>query len=420
MKRIALIALCLFVVTGSAWAQKKNVTGAAIELNKSKPDFEKAREYLEAAATNPSTIDYPKTWYLMGKMYIQMHFTPDYKGQGLYKKAADASFKLIELDPKYEKNDVDNIFINAANMYYNESVKQYNNKDYAGAIASAERFIEIRNIDNGKRFSGLKSFDTTAAAAKQILGLAAFYNDDKAKAKTALEELINDPIYSQKAAYSMLYNIYMENDEKDKAIAVIDKGRAKHPNDKKLRINEINFYIITDQQDIFVKKLEDAVAVDPNNAELQFFLAKSYAELANPEKGDKPANHEELMSKAEAAYKKAVELDPENITYNFDFGAFYFNQAGPLNDIMKDLGTTPDENKKYDELNNEVKALYSKAMPYLQKTYDILGAKSDSLNAEDKSTFINSIIAIREIHARRGDTDKSKALKEELDQLRSK
>lgn len=417
MKRIALIALCLFVVTGSAWAQKKNVTGAAIELKKSEPDYEKAKEYLEAASTDPSTIDYPKTWYLMGKMYMQMHFKPDYKGQGLYKKAADASFKLIDLDPKYEKNDIDNILINAASLYYNESVTQYNNKDYTGAIASAERVIEIRNIDGGKRFSRLKAFDTTAAAAKQIVALAAYYNDDKAKAQKALEELVNDPIYSQTAAYTMLYNIYMENDEKDKAIAVIDKGRAKHPNDEQLRISEINFYIITKQQDIFVKKLEDAVAADPNNAELQFFLGQSYAELANPEKGDKPVNRDELMNKAEAAYKKAVELDPENITYNFNFGAFYFNQAGPLNDTMTDLGTTPAENKKYEELNNEVKALYAKAMPYLQKTYDILNAKSDDLNAEDKSTFINSIKAMREIHARRGDTDKSKALKEKLDQL---
>lgn len=417
MKRIALIAVCLFVVTGSAWAQKKNVTGAAIELRKSKPDFEKAKEYLEEASKNPSTSDNPKTWYLMGKMYLQMHFTPEYKGQGLYKKAADASFKLIDLDPKYENKDVDNIFINAASLYYNESVAQYNNKDYAGAMASAQRVIEIRNIDGGKRFASLKSFDTTTTAAKQIVALAAYYNDDKATAAKALEELISDPIYSQTAAYSMLYSIYMENNENDKAIAVIDKGRAKHPNDKQLRISEINYYIKTNQQDIFVKKLEDAVAADPSNAELHFFLGQSYAELANPEKGDKPANYEELMSKAETAYAKAVELDGSNITFLYNFGAFYFNQTVPLNNEMNNLGTTAADDKKYEELNNKVKELYKKAMPNFQKVYDQLEPKMGNLNAEDQGTLKSCIMAMREIHARNNELDKSKALKEKLDQL---
>lgn len=419
MKRIALVALCLFVVTGSTWAQKKNVTGAAIELKKSKPDYEKAKTYLEEASKDPSTSDYPKTWYLMAKMYMQMQFTDEYKSQMTFKNATDASFKLIDLDPKYEKNDIDNILINSASLYYNSSVAQYNSKDYSGAIASAQRVIDIHDLEGGKRFASLKSFDTTATAAKQIVALAAYYGDDKAKATTALESLINDPIYSQTAAYSMLANIYTENKENDKAIAVIDKGRAAHPDDKQLRIDEINFYIRTGQQDVFVKKLEDAVASDPNNAELQFFLGQSYAELANPAEGDKPANYDELMTKAEGAYSKAVSLDNSNITYLYNFGAFYFNQTVPINTQMNNLGTTAADDKKYEELNNQVKELYTKAMPNFQKVYDLLEPKMAELSAEDKSTLTNCIVAMREIHARNNELDKSKVLKEKLDKLRA-
>lgn len=418
MKRIALFALCLFVVTGSAFAQKKNVTGAAIELKKPKPDYEKAKQYLESAAQDPSTQDYPKTWYLMSKMYMQMQFNDQYKDQLTFKNATDACFKLISLDPGYESAEINNILINSASLYYNESVALYNNKDYKGAMASAQKVIDIHDLEGGKRFASMKSFDTTATSAKQIAAFAAYFGKDQA-AIPALEKLVNDPIYSQTSAYSFLAEAYMSQNQNEKAIATIDKGRAAHPDDKQLRIDEINYYIKTGQQDVFVKKLEDAVAADPNNAELNFFLGQSYAELANPAKGDKPANQKELMDKAEAAYQKAVSIDGDNITYLYNFAAYYFNQTVPLIDEMNSLGTTAADDKKYEELNKQVKALYTKAMPNFQKAYDILEPKSASLNAEDKSTLINCIMALREIHARNNNLDEAKALKAKMDALRA-
>ena len=424
MRRIALIAACLLMVTG-AWAQKRNVTTSLIELKKSQPDMEKVKTYLEAASQDPSTKGYHKTWYAMGKMYMKMLNMPQYADEKPYAKAADACFKLIDIDPKYEKQDIDNWLTITASVHYQESVKAYNGKDYKTSASLAQRVVDIRNVDGGKRFASNKLFDTTAAAALQIAAYSAYYGKDYANAVKALEALIANPIYNRAGDYSMLSSAYTQSGDNANAIVAIDKGRAAFPENKQLRIDEINYYIKTGQQDVFIKKLQDAVTADPNNAELHFFLAQSYAELANPvdKKGkakDKPANHVDLMTKADASYAKATTLDPNNVTFLYNFAVFHFNQSVPLNVEMNNLGTTAADDKKYDELNKQVKGLYAKAMPNFQKVYDILEPKHTTINAEDKTTLISCITAMREIHARNNNLDQSTALKAKLKEIRGK
>lgn len=419
MKRIALFALCLFVVTGGAFAQKKNVTGAALELNKSNPDIEKTRKYLEEAAANPSTSDYPKTWFLMGKMYMVMLADSSYNAEQPHVKAKDAFFKLVSLDPKYEEQTVNSMLLGVANVYYQKAYTASTTGNYTASYDLAKEVVNIHDLENGTRFKAYPTFDTFAVNAQVIMASSAFNAKDYDKAIPAYEQLVSNPIYSQPNGYSLLAAMYLEKNDNDKALAAINKGRAAFPSNKQLSIDEINYYIRTGQQDVFVKKLEDAVQADPNNPELYSFLAQGYMGLAAPDGGDKAANYDELMGKAEAAYAKAVELDPNNYLYNFNFGAFYFNRASAVFEQMNKLGTSAADDKKYGELDKIVKELFAKALPLLTKTQEILEPKLSTMDANDKSTYISSLSAMREIYARSNEMDKAKEMKTKIDQARA-
>src|SRR5690606_13704035 len=112
--------------------------------------------------------------------------------------------------------------------------------------------------------------------------------------------------------YLLLADIYKAQNNDASYVAVIEEGRKAFPEDQNIRNEELNYYIRTGKQDILMKKLEAAVASDPNNGELLFNLANGYNNMAFPKEGDKPANYQELIGKAEAAYEKALQISPNN------------------------------------------------------------------------------------------------------------
>lgn len=113
---------------------------------------------------------------------------------------------------------------------------------------------------------------------------------------------------------------------------------------------------------------------------------------------------------------KAIQAQPENAIYNFNLGALYFNMAADLNAQMNAItGTSAAENKKYDELKSDRDKMFSKALPFMEKTNEILGPKAETLTGEDRSTYRSSLIALKELYARKNQTDKVTEIKKKLD-----
>src|SRR5205814_1538236 len=109
-----------------------------------------------------------------------------------------------------------------------------------------------------------------------------------------------------------------------------------------------------------VKKLEEAAAKEPENAEIQFNLATTYLE-AMRQKEKKPANMTEHAAKTEAAFQRALKLAPDNAGYNYSFGTFYYFQTAEVIEKMNSLGTSAGEQKKYDELKASLDGLFTKS-----------------------------------------------------------
>lgn len=419
MKRILLAALAVSMMT-SADAQKKNIQSALNSLKYK--EYKEAVDFIELSVKDPSTQSDPKAWLTRGVVYLTMDQDPGYADKGHYKEATISYMKVIELKPNYETEQVNSGLMYGAYKSYNNAVMSYNAKKYDEAYELAKTTVDIHNLEGGKRFAGNKGFDTVASGALVIQAYSAFYNGQADKALPVLEALKDNPIEGNNAnTYLIITDVYKKKGDQAKELATLEEAKKRFPNNTNLRNEELNFYIRTKQQDKLIQKLEDAVKSEPENAIYQYNLANAYTNMAFPKtdgKADaKPANYNDLITKAEAGFTKATTLDQENVGYQYDFGVLYFNQASQVTEEMnKYTGMTPEDEKKWAELQKVRDGLFAKAFPHLEKVYIAYEPKVKELDADNKFMYRSALSAMREIYARQNKLDKASELKVKLEE----
>ena len=299
----------------------------------------------------------------------------------------------------------------------------FNDKKYDDAMSFMKTTVDIHGLDGGKRFVN-KSFDTVAAQSKMIAAYSAVYANKAEEALPLLLAAKNDPLAVNANIYVMLSEVYRQQNKDAEFMAILDEGASKYPDNDNIRVQQLNYYIKSGKQDVIIAKLEEAIAKNPSNASYQMQLANTYNTMANPKDASgndlpKPANSSELMDKAEGHYLAALKIDANNVGYQYNTGALYFNQATEVNNQMnKVTGTSAAETKKYDELKVKRDGYFEKAIPYLEKTYTTLEPNKSSWTDDDRFYYQSSLVALREIYARQNKLDKAKELKDKLDASR--
>lgn len=431
MKKAILITAGIALSTFS-WGQKQNIQTAMNYLNEK--DYDKAIEYINMAANDPSTKDNPKAWFWRGNIYMAMQNEPGKNANNPYREAANSYLKAAQLDAKFEKDAITQALTVAAYNYYNDAVGAFNKKDYEQSFQLSKSTIDIHDMEGGKRFAS-KSFDTVSASALMIQSYSALYSKKYEDAVALLQSLKSNPIEKNANVYLALIDAYRSLNKDAEMIAVIEEGKAQYPDNVNLRNEELNYYIKTGKQDLLMKKLEDAVAKEPNNAELHFNLANGYNNLAFPKDANgkelaKPSNFDELFAKAESSYQKALTIDGANGGYNYNMGVLYYNLATDYNKRMNELADVINKSKvladkkkhedNYAKLNASRDANFEKALPFLTKTIAAYEPNFKSLNSEDKFSYQSALIALKEIYARRNDMTKSAEYKAKLEASKAK
>lgn len=419
-KFVLLTAVIAYSITG--WAQKQNIQNAWISYKDK--NYKQAATEINAAVEDPSTKDDPKAWYYRGMIYMGMQEDAALKAENPYREAVTSYMKVVQLKPGYEKDNVNQALLYGANTYFNDAVGALNAAKYEEAAMLAQKVVDIKNLEDGKRFASVKGMDTTAARAILIAAYGAYNAQKHDEALTYLNQLRDNRFVSEPGVYSMLADIYSKQNKNTEMLAVLEEARKKYPGDANIRNAELNYYIKTGQQDVLMKKLEEAVAAEPNSAVLQFNLANGYMNLAFP-KDDKgriattrPANYNELITKTEAAYSAALKNDPDNLDYNYNTGVFFYNQATMINEDMNAItGNSDADNKKYEALKKQRNDMFSKAIPYFEKILQQSEPKLSSLSQDDKFFYQSALIALKEIYAKQDNMSKSGEMKKKLEAL---
>ena len=428
MKKIILVAT-LFCISIAGRAQKQNIESANNYLREG--DYEHAKEYIQMALKDPTTKDKPKTWAMQGDIYMQMNQDTAYLRKNMprsmtelpHRQAVKSYMKAIDLDPSYEKEEMNTKLIAGAFTSYMIGQAAYKMKAYDTAYDVLKDVVDIHNIQGGKRFAGNKKFDTISTEAERLRAYAA-YNANKYQDAADLFMILKDnPIARDPNIYLALIDIYgFRLKNQDAMKKVLDEAQSLYPDDANIRTQVLNSYITSGDQDKLMKKLEDAVAKDPNNADLQINLAKGYAGMAFPKDEKtgkdlaKPGNYAELVTKSENAYIAAMKGKPDNIESNFGLAVLYYNEGVYINKQMNDIpGNNTSEQKQIDDLKIKRDEMFAKAVPYFEKTFNTLDAKAATLGGEDRDTYVSTMRVLKEIYLRQNKADKSEAMKKKID-----
>ena len=427
----------LFLATGMmaaslSYAQKDKLKEAEKELKKAVESsrdkkaedataaYQKAKAAVDLAAANPETSNNAKTWFTKAGIYIGMQENEKLNADNPYREGIVALKKAFELDKKLSADqEAVSVTANGAYYSYNDGINVYNNSKFGEAYELFKAGSELLGADKDKRFILIPDVDTIRAKSRMFMGYTAFYDDKPAVAVPLLEEAKSSPyILNSADVYMELSRAYEKLGNKEKQLATLKEGRQKFPDDKNLSAMEVNYALSSGNQSEAITKVEESIAKDPSNPDLQLNLGILYATLARPLGGAAPpANAKEYSDKAEAAYKKAVSLASDNAVYHYQLGAFYFNQAADLNTHMNNLGTGKEDQKKYNEMLKQRDVLFSQSLPSLEKAKELFGAKKNNLKGEEGKFYVNSLTALKEIYNRTDQTDKVAEVKKLLAEM---
>jgi len=381
----------------------------ANEITNAIADLHKA---LESSDVNSSA----KNWISAGKAFNKLAneefklktLNPEYQlTQGNSAKFAYEAFAAAsKLGDKKKTKEIGYGLEDVENHLSNFGTFAYQNKDYANAFVNFKSSIEAHDLLNSM---GKESrLDDPALLNDQyfIVAVSGYYSEQFEDSKPFLEKLYNDGS-TEPFVYDALYNIYAENDT-EKALAYLSKGREMAPDDTGLLFNEINHYLKVGELDKLIGKLNTAIEAEPDNIGIYNTLGSVYDQLHQKEAaGGNKEKAQEYFDLALTNYNTVLEKEDANFDATYSVGALYYNKAASyvekLNELAADL--SPAGMKAYDSAKEDMDAIFKEALPFFNK--------AEALNGNDR----NTLIALKEIHARLNDVEMSNKYKELLDKL---
>lgn len=321
-------------------------------------------------------------------------YTRKYKGSSL--KAFESFKKGLELSTKNSHSkDALNGISQLIGLISNDGLFAYEDQEYESAYNHFKAVLEAHEILKANNEKSPLDAPEEMENQKFILGIAANTAGKTQEAKAVFEELFNAGS-DRVQVYDQLFNIYLAEDNLEKAENVLTKGREKFPDEVSILFSEINFYLKQGKIDQLEAKLIEAIEKEPDNITLYTTLGSTYDQLFQTLGGEgniEKAN--EYFEKAKAQYAIAIEKDP---TYNdalYSMGALHFNKAayyiGEMNKLADDYSNAG--MKKYDDLKAKAYEQFDQALEYFKKI-----EKSDPND-------INVLIALKEIYARKNNME---------------
>jgi tetratricopeptide (TPR) repeat protein len=439
MKKFITGLFCTLLAFGSTYAQlddkdaKRYVRDARKALNEYRlstqdkiQKLDEAKELIDLALKNEEMAVQADSWITKGDIYSELTrrdeaqslVNPEWENQGLNTSliASQAFHRALKhAEKNSESRDALQGLADCVSDLNNLGITYFQAKDYMNAYQSFSEMINIHRTlkENGEAspFDEEDKYNST----KYVTALAAMNAGQYDVANSMFSEL-RSVNYDDPAVYESLHKIAVHNEDMAAAEQYLSEGREKYPDDTGLLFAEINHYLREGRMGELVSKLETAIEKEPDNLSLYTTMGSVYDNLyqeasKQSEEGAAPAEGEnmadEYFDKALEYFQKALEIDERNPVALYSIGALYYNKAAlltvDLNEIADDYSKEGTE--KYEELKTEIESIFDLALPYFQK--------SETIDPNDR----NTLIALKEIYARKNEFDLSNEFKMRLDKL---
>ena len=374
-----------YITTAEQFNKQNRADKAAKQMGFAKIELGKAKASIDLAAEHEETKNEARTWHYYGIVYYKIAAYPEFNDldPDALEKSLEAFAKIPALDPAYA-NDRQNMFDiyqhiqSITSNYFNRGAVAYENGNYEEAIncymSAYMSMLVIGQQDN---------------EALLIAAQIALYN---AKKYETVVEICNQLLASNTESakvYQYLAVASGQLGKEDDMIKYINEGRAKFPEDENLINEQINAYLQLKREAEIVDQIEAMAAKQTTNPIYYFILGTIYG------------NQESTLYNIETAlgyYQKALEMDPNHVDSYINIGSMYIDKSAALYNAANELGFDRESQKKYDVMVAEAKTYDEKALPYVEKAYELV-PDDDAIRQ-----------ALRTLYVRLKMMDKAKAL----------
>ena len=283
---------------------------------------------------------------------------------------ADIKFKLINsaiADSKVNK------FAEGAKKLYDAYLLE--KKDTINLYYAASTYVNANDYDSAlKLYDDLKNLNysgkgTSYYAVNKVNSQEDFFNTvqerDRMVKMGTHEKPRTENIPSKRGEiYKNIALILVQKGKTEEAKKAISDARLANPEDSSLTLTEANLYLETKDFDMYKKLVAQLLEKNPNDADLVFNLGVLSANAKN-------------TADAENYYKRVVEIDPKYINGYINLAAMKLENEKAIIDQMNKLGTSENDNKRYDQLKKKREDLFRSTIPYLEKAVELDSSNSD-------------------------------------------
>jgi len=152
--------------------------------------------------------------------------------------------------------------------------------------------------------------------------------------------------------------IYNSMGESEKGLEAIKVARDADPASIDLILTEANMHYKLGNKEAYTNLIKEATQKDPKNKDLLYNLGVLSSEAGNDEEAKK-------------YYGLVLELDPTYVNASTNIAALILGQEAAVIEEMNSLGSSAEDNKRYDQLKQKRLDIYNEAIPYLERVLEI-------------------------------------------------
>lgn len=302
------------------------------------------------------TISWPRTWEVRGEVYQAVYQSDSEEVKRLAEdplsEALKSYKKALELDDKGRfENSVKVKLTLLTNDLTNQAVEAFNDENYPLALQSFEQILDVQEIDIIKR-------DNPEVVDTVIIfnaGLAAYNAENYDKAIEYYREAAKYG-YNEARTYSLIANTYQLQKDTLGALAALQEGFEKYPEDNTVLTSMIQIYLDLDKTEDAMRYLDMAIQQDPGNATFYFAQGTLYEKVENEDK-------------AIEAYENAIENDEEFFNAYYNLGALYYNKGVKQIEVANSIPTS--NNAEYEVELKKADKWFREALPYMEKCHEL-------------------------------------------------
>jgi hypothetical protein len=414
MKSILLTVL-VAVAGLSLYAQNLDKAKDFLKANK----LTDAKTQIDGVLADAKNAKNPEAGYVKSKIYEAIAVNdqlktqyPDARSEAFlalktYVQIDDKKLILLQIDQYKVINEI-------YQSYFQLGAADYNSGKYNDAIQNFDGAINASSFMTEKGWINMK-VDTTsnmyagvAAEKAKKRDTAAIYYGRLADAKIVGNNMIE--------IYKWLYRYYsIDKNNQANALKYLNIGKELYPTDSTWKDVEVDIYETQletyrksgNKDSLFATYDREVAKFPDNNVFLYNYGLELYLYASDTTK--RPANADELVSKAKDILNKSLQIKPDYAQAALILGDVSYNEAVEMQTKARGIkGSTPDAVKKRADLRDQAMKKYDESIPYFQKVEADLGAKG-KLKMDDKTALRNAYDSMVTIYEQKKQKDKSDA-----------